>query len=299
MNDNKNKPTVHQRWAHLRFSVVGPLLAAPPPHGQLQEQLEKLAAKEWLHPATGEPAHFGLSTIQRWLYQAKGETTDPVGALRRKVRKDLGQQPSLGDKLKAALLAQYAVHKSWSYQLHADNLTALVEADSKLGPMPSYSTVRRYMKATGLFKRRRLSSKETAGALKAEERLDTREVRSYESEFVGGLGHLDFHQGSLPVLTPAGDYVLPQLFGMLDDRSSVALRAHGRGSLHRGCHGAPVPEGRSARAPMVERRNSGTPRRPRGSGCAPGPGKRAEIAPDAALDRYRPLAAAPGSGRWS
>ena len=203
MND-KNKPTTHERWAHLRFSVVGALLAAPPAHGELQAELEKLAAKSWLHPVTGKPTRFGLSTIQRWLYQAKRARTDPVGVLRRKVRKDLGQQPSMGDPLKAALLAQYGAHKSWSYRLHADNLAALVGADAKTGPMPSYSSVRRFMKATGLTKRRRLSSKETAGALKAELRLDAREVRSYEAEYVGGLWHLDFHQGSLKVLTPEG-----------------------------------------------------------------------------------------------
>jgi hypothetical protein len=27
------KPPVHERWAHLRFWVVGPLLAAPPARG--------------------------------------------------------------------------------------------------------------------------------------------------------------------------------------------------------------------------------------------------------------------------
>jgi hypothetical protein len=58
--------TRHQRWAHLRFSIVGPLLAAPPQRGELQAELERLAAKEWRHPVTGEPARFGASTIQRW-----------------------------------------------------------------------------------------------------------------------------------------------------------------------------------------------------------------------------------------
>ena len=28
-------PRVHERWAHLRFSVVGQLLAAPPAKGEL------------------------------------------------------------------------------------------------------------------------------------------------------------------------------------------------------------------------------------------------------------------------
>lgn len=218
----KKQPTVHKRWALLRFSVVGSLLAAPEAHGELQVELERLAAKSWEHPMSGKPTRFGVSTIQRWYYQARAARTDPVGVLRRKIRKDLGEQSSVTAALKAALLAQYAAHKSWSYQLHTDNLAALVEADSKQGPMPSYSTIRRLMKVTGLTKRRRLSSKETAGALKAEQRLDEREVRSYESEYVGGLFHLDFHQGSLQVLTPAGEYVTPQLFGALDDRSRVA-----------------------------------------------------------------------------
>ena len=60
-----DKPTKHDRWAHLRFSVVGPLLAAPPPRGQLQTELERLAAKEWEHPVTKRPTRFGVSTIER------------------------------------------------------------------------------------------------------------------------------------------------------------------------------------------------------------------------------------------
>jgi transposase InsO family protein len=218
----RKQPTVHQRWALLRFSVVGSLLAAPPAHGALRAELEKLAAKSWEHPETRKPARFGLSTIERWYYQAKAERMDPVGVLRRKVRKDLGEQPSVTAGLKAALRAQHSAHKSWSYRLHTDNLAALVKVDSALGPMPSYSTICRLMKVTGMMKRRRLSSKETAGALKAEQRLDEREVRSYESEYVGGLYHLDFHQGSLRVLTPTAEWVTPQLFGALDDRSRVA-----------------------------------------------------------------------------
>jgi putative transposase len=219
---DRRKPSIHERWAHLRFSVVGALLAAPPARGELRAELAKLSAKSWLHPVTGEPTRFGVSTMERWLYQARKARMDPVGVLRRKVRKDVGQQPSIGDQLRAALLVQYAAHKSWSYQLHADNLATLVEADPRWGPMPSYSSVRRFMKASGLAKRRRLSSKDTEGARKAELRLDEREVCSYESEYVGGLWHLDFHTGSLRVLTPAGEWETPELFGALDDRSRVA-----------------------------------------------------------------------------
>ncbi len=46
---------VHERWARLRFSVIGLLLAAPPENGALRAALEDLAAREWRHPTTGEP----------------------------------------------------------------------------------------------------------------------------------------------------------------------------------------------------------------------------------------------------
>jgi transposase InsO family protein len=219
------KPPIHERWALFRFSVVGRLLASPPAHGDLRGELEKLARREWLHPLTEEPTCFSVSTIERWLYQAKNTGHDPVGVLRKKVRKDSGGQPSMGAGLRQAVLAQYAAHKSWSVQLHYDNLGVLVEKDPALGPLPSYSTVRRYMKAAGLTKRRRLSSKDTEGARRAERRLEQREVRSYEAEYVNGLWHLDFHHGSRKVLTASGEWTTALLFGVLDDRSRLCCHA--------------------------------------------------------------------------
>ncbi len=38
--DRKRKPSVHERWAHFRFSVVGSLLASPSAHGELHTELE-------------------------------------------------------------------------------------------------------------------------------------------------------------------------------------------------------------------------------------------------------------------
>lgn len=218
---DKNNPTLHESWAHFRFSVVGPLLAAPPGRGELDAEIAKLAEKTWRHPVTKEPARFGFSTVERWYYEAKNAGADPVAALRKKLRQDMGKQPSMSDALREALRGQYGSHKSWSYQLHYDNLGARVKAAPSVGPLPSYGTVRRYMKATGLLKRRRLSSKDTEGARAAERRLDELEVRSYEAGYVNGLWHFDGHRGSKPVLTPAGVWELPYLLGMLDDRSRV------------------------------------------------------------------------------
>jgi transposase InsO family protein len=216
------EPPIHESWAHLRFSVVGQLLASPPAKGELRRELEQLAARTWRHPTKGEPVRFGVSTIERWYYLAARERRDPVGVLRRKVRKDAGRQDSMGDAVKSALLVQYAAHKGWSAQLHFDNLVALAEAKPAVAPVPSYSTVRRFLAANGLFKRRRLTSRRTEGALRAEARLDDREVRSYEAEYVNGLWHWDCHHGSKKVMTPRGELVVPILFGVLDDRSRVA-----------------------------------------------------------------------------
>ena len=57
-------------------------------------------------------------------------------------------------KLRQALLAQYNAHKSWSAQLHHDNLAALAETRPELQPVPSYTTVRRFLVASGLTRRR-------------------------------------------------------------------------------------------------------------------------------------------------
>lgn len=225
MADENRKLTVHERWAHLRFSVIGPLLAAPPVRGELQGELRKLAEKQWLHPVTAAPTQFGVSTIERWYHQAKRERFDPVGVLRRKIRKDSGQAPAIGDGLKQAIHELYKAHRGWSYALHYDNLAVLAAADPTLGPLPSYSTVRRFMKAHGLWKRRRLSSADTAGVRRAEARLDEREVRSFEAEYVHGLWHLDFHSGSKKVLTPDGEWVIPQALAILDDRSRLVCHA--------------------------------------------------------------------------
>ena len=131
-----------QKWAQLRFSIIGSLLASPPGHGELKAAIGDLAARTWRHPRTGEPTRFGHSTIERWYYTARANEGDPVGALRRQVRKDRGQSPSVSDELVTALKTQHTDHPSWSYALHTDNLCALVEI-GELGSVPSASTVRR------------------------------------------------------------------------------------------------------------------------------------------------------------
>ena len=47
-------PRVHERWAHLRFSVVGQLLAAPPAKGELKAAIDVLAGLVAHHGGGGE-----------------------------------------------------------------------------------------------------------------------------------------------------------------------------------------------------------------------------------------------------
>jgi len=208
-----------ERWARLRFAIVGPLLAAPPAPGQLHAALRALSTRHWQHPDTAQSVRFGLSTIRRWYYAAR-RVDDPVAVLKRRQRSDRGTRRVLPAALTAAIAAQHQAHPSWSFQLHYDNLRAGTAAPP---PFPSYATLARYMRAQGLLKQRRLPRAASAFATAAQ--LQPREVRSYEVEHVNALLHFDFHDGSRKVVTRAGRFVTPRLLGILDDHSRLVCHA--------------------------------------------------------------------------
>ena len=201
------------RWARLRFSIIGPLLAAPPDEGELKPRLEALAGQSWRHPSHGQAARFSFKTIERWFYAARGEA-DPIAALARKVPSHAGTFPTVSSALAEAIERLYREHPRWTFQLHYDNLVALSREDPRLAPMPSYATICRFMKRCGLLRARR--KRRDRG-----EDFTPRETRSYEVEHVHGLWHLDFHEGSRAILTALGEWKKPQLLGVLDDRSRL------------------------------------------------------------------------------
>ena len=217
-------PLARDQWARLRFAVIGTLLASPPEPGKLLDALKLLAGRDWQHPITGLPRRFGVSTIERWYYQARRQR-DPVGALKPKLRADAGRSRALSGALNLVIAEQYQAHPCWSMQLHYDNLAARVADDPALGPLPSYATVRRHFKAFGLVALKRQSRRDTDGARRAAERLERREVRSFEVDHVHGLWHLDFHHGSRQVLGTDGHWRKPMLLAILDDRSRLICHA--------------------------------------------------------------------------
>ena len=231
----------NQRWAEFRFSVIGSLLASPPPKGELKHRIKELAGQTWRHPITGNPTTFGFSTIERWYYQALGcgPQEGPVDVLQRKIRSDHGQHLAVSPSLAEAIAVQYRTHPAWSYQLHYDNLAARAERDAALAPIPSYSSVLRFMKSHGYIKRPRRGPANSPGARVAEARFEAKEIRGYESEYVNALWHLDFHHGSLRVLRSDGQWIYPLLLGILDDHSRLCCHmqwylAEGAREL---CHG--------------------------------------------------------------
>ena len=210
-------PPERDRWARLRFLVIGPLMAAPPAPRQLGAAFLALAAKTWRHPVSGLDVRFGASTLERWYYRAR-RAADPVAALKNELRGDEGGFPSLTPVAVAALTLQYREHPGWTAQLHLDNLrVACKEGDS---PVASYATVRRYLLAQGMHRQAR-PKRATEGAVAARDRLEQLEVRSFEVEHVAALWHLDFHHASRRVLTRAGTWVKPMLLGVIDDRSRL------------------------------------------------------------------------------
>ena len=206
-------------WARFRFSVVGPLLSSPPARGELKAALQALAAKTWTHPVHAREVHFSPVTIERWYYKSR-QQDDPLQVLRRAVRKDCGKV-FLPAPLIRQLVEQYHAHPHWTYQLHFDNLAAAVKADPALGPLRSYCTVRRYMQTHGLLRKPRARVQGRPGEIRAAQRREQREIRSYEAEYVGSLWHTDFHHGRLKVLTPGGRWEPPIALGILDDHSRL------------------------------------------------------------------------------
>ena len=210
-------PPKRDRWARLRFSIIGPLFAAPPAAGELYKALAALAAKPWRHPINGTEIRFSVSTLERWYYAAKA-ARNPLAALRERVRAHAGQFPSLSPQVIQTLTTQYREHPGWTMQLQFDNLRAAMAGSG--AHLPSYPTIRRYLMAKGMFRQAR-PKRTTEGAIQARDRLERLEVRSFEVDYVSALWHLDFHHASRKLLTRTGTWVKPMLLGVIDDRSRL------------------------------------------------------------------------------
>jgi len=206
-------------WAQFRFSVIGALLARPPEKGRLGQELKKIAGQRYRHPVSGDWVRFGASTIERWYYRALN-SEDPIWALGRKIRSDLGKTTAMSPRLLEILYQQYKDYPDWTYQLHADNLAAFVAQNPGFDPAPSYATVLRRMQERGWIKKRSFRRNQTPGQQRAAQRLERREIRGFESAHVHALWHLDFHTAKR-VVDVHGNWHTPHALCILDDRSRL------------------------------------------------------------------------------
>ena len=207
------------RWARMRFSIISHLLTLPPEPGELAGRIAELAAQSWRHPTKGSVIRLSPKTIERMYYVARA-ANDPVEALARKIPKHAGTHLSITSAVAAAIEQQYRDHPRWTWQLHHDNIVALAKEAPALSPVPSYTTVRRYMRAHGMFRLQKRRQGKAADAT-----ITPRETRSYELSYVNALWHFDFHDGRRQVVTTSGELKTPCLFGLLDDCSRVCCHA--------------------------------------------------------------------------
>jgi len=219
---NDGVPHHAQRMAHLRLSIIGPLLAAPPQPRELRQRLQALAAASYNHPITGQPIRFSFSTLERWFYAARS-ADDPIAVLRKQIRRDYKTHLVIPEALQKVIKEQWALHKDWTLQLLFDNVAVVAKQQTGTGPMPSYPTFVRFMRAQGWRRQRRRPSR--AAEVEALAQHATREIRSFEVEYPHALWHLDFHKGSLRVVTLTGDVASPLLLCILDDCSRVVCHA--------------------------------------------------------------------------
>ncbi len=217
---HQNKRTA---WGNFRFGVIGGLLSSPPPTGSLKGELVKLSERTWKHPIHGGPVQFAFPTIEQWYYQAKA-SNQPAVKLQRKIRGDSGRFRILPSAQRKVIRELHSEHPEWTHQLHYDNLV-IVAKQKNLGRVPSYATIRRYRNYRGFVPIRLPKNGDRSGVAKALARLESREVRSYESSHVLGLIHSDFHVCSRKILNEKGEWVKPRLVAFMDDRSRLICHA--------------------------------------------------------------------------
>ena len=222
MTKDQNLPR-NQRWAQVRFAIVGTLLARTPARGALRDQLMALSSQIWNHPVSNMPVRFSFGSIRRWYYAARAQQ-DPTRALSRSPRRDSGVSRRLDAAIIAALHASFGDQASWSYLLHYDNLIAGMSSE-KQATAPSYATVRRFMRRHGLIPRHHPADRhDTPGARATRERFGRLEVRQFEHTHTHALWHIDAHHGSL-ALSHSGQMQRPALIAILDDHSRFICHA--------------------------------------------------------------------------
>ena len=153
MTQQARGPRVHERWAHLRFSVIGQLLAAPPPKGEL-----RAAARSACRRASGATPSRASRCASASPPSSAGSTA-PEGAQRpgRRLAAQTAHRcrPARRDERRGARRRAGAIRRAQELERPASSRQSRrARRDAaRSQPVPSYSTLRRFFKAHGLDKR--------------------------------------------------------------------------------------------------------------------------------------------------
>ena len=164
---------------------------------------------------TGLPVRFGFSTLERWFYAVRAGRSGRRAA----------QPPTRRSR------APRTLHRRRSRPSRAipgppavDVPVALRQSGAVVlgGDLPSYATVRRHIRQHGLL--RKSLRRANRGRALAAERLEQREVRSFEVDHVAPCG-ISTSTRARARCCRDGRWVKPMLLGVLDDCSRLVCHA--------------------------------------------------------------------------
>ena len=203
------------RWAQLRFSIIGPLLAAPPgPRQGLYRRLRGRLAEAVETPVNSALIHFSYATLGGGTITARRLPGIGRGALRRRRQ----QRRRTGTPFVCCTHPGAARRSTSSIPAGRRNSTTTTcwPWHKGCGRWADYQP----MAPSGVISRHGdtvndLPKRDTPGTRQAERRLAQLEVRSYEgSDGTWRSGIADLHHGS-PWLTANGRWVTPCCWALL------------------------------------------------------------------------------------
>jgi len=207
--------TYAEQVAQFRYSVIGGLINQEFQHGELVQELKRLAQRPWRLPWNQQMRVFAVSTIERWFYAYQEEGL--TGLLPQK-RADYGRARRLTEKQKQLLLDIRDEYPSLSSRMVIKNLVR----NGVLEPGAlSVSTLNRFYKQHGKPRKSRKRQKR-------EKEGQENERKRWAREYPGELFHSDVCHGEP---RKHGDKRVPvRIHALLDDASRfvVALEVHKR-----------------------------------------------------------------------
>jgi len=189
--------------ALFRSQVIGELSRRELEHGELAQELLTLSEQRYRPPGSDHSRTFGVSTLERWLYDYKH---GGLAALLPKPRSDRGHAQSLTPEQQKLLCDIRVEHPTAATTLIRDTLVA----DGLLAPDALHSsTLNRFFAEKGLDRT----------ALK--KRPHTRTRLRWQSERPNALWHADVCHG--PTLQLGNRSVPVRVHALMDDHSRYIL----------------------------------------------------------------------------